>query len=424
MTPRSGLLCGLLLLACGSAPAARAADEVRVIVESPAPGVTVEDHVHQARITGSAAARGDQPEHFDVMLAIDVSHSTNTASGLDVDGDGVLGVNPHNELLPPGAYANNVLSTDPGDTILNAQLQAARALVEALDSDRVRIGVLTFAGEVDPLTARRKRLDQEDAYLEVPLTADFELVGRSLGAILARGSRGATNYAAGVRLAVRELAGLSGAKSVPREGVRRVILFLSDGTPTLPVGRGDKVDPGDSEAAIRAAGLARKAGISINTYALGPQALRYPKAMTEMSRVTVGTFTPVQKPGEIITLLQGITFANVEDVVFTNLTTGDFSTDVSLSPDGGFTGYVPVAEGRNRVRVSALATDGTRGAVEFDIHFAKSQVPDRDRMAELERIRRQNKELELRRLELDIDAFREEQRKLLEIEAERRPSER
>ena len=404
--------------------AAHAAEEVRVVVESPAPGVTLQGHVHQARITGSAAASGDEPQHFDVMLVIDVSLSTRTASGLDVDGDGILGVNPKNELLPPGAFAPDVYSTDPGDTILSAQIRAASALISALDADRVRVGVVTFQGQVGP-DAKRLRVDQEDASLEVPLTADYALVGKALGAILARGSAGATNYAAGIRLAVRELAHLSGSQSArrpPGVPVRRVILFLSDGAPTLPVGKGNVVDDGDNEAAIRAARLAQKAGISVNTYALGPQALRYPKVLTEMSRVTVGTYTPVQKPGEIITLLQGITFANVEDVVFTNLTTGDFSTDVQLSPDGGFTGYVPVADGLNRVRVSALATDGTRGSVEFDLTFARARLPGRGDMAELERIREQNKELELRRLELDIEAFRAEQRKQLEIEAERPPT--
>ena len=54
-------------------------------------------------------------------------------------------------------------------------------------------------------------------------------------------------------------------------------------------------------------------------------------------------------------LRQGVSFANVEDVVFTNLSTGDFSTDVRLNPDGSFQGYVPVREGMNRVRVNALA---------------------------------------------------------------------
>ncbi len=413
----------LLLLAALSFVAPAAASDVRVVVESPAPGVKVENHFHQARVTGNAAATGDDPQYFEVMLVIDTSHSTATASGLDVDGDGIVGVNPKNELLPPGAYDENVLSTDPGDTILNAQVHAARALVQALDPTRVRIGIVTFAGDVDPRTALRMRVDQEDAQLAVPLTANFDLVNKGLGAILARGARGATNYSAGIRLSVRELAGLSNAVSQPRTEVqaRRVILFLSDGSPTLPVGKGNVIDSGDEEAAVRAAALAHQAGISINTYALGPQALRYPKVMTEMSRLTVGTYTPVQRPGEIITLLQGITFANVEDVVLTNLTTGDFSTDVRLSPDGGFTGFVPVAVGTNRLRVSALATDGTRGSREFDIVFERIATPGRGNMAELDRIRAQNKELELRRLELDIESFREEQRKLLEIEAQDQP---
>ncbi|MCP3984195.1 MAG: VWA domain-containing protein [bacterium] len=413
------LVVSIFAVVSGAAPGS-AENAVRVAIESPAPGFTVEGHVHQAQLTGHAAAKGERPEHFDVVVAIDVSYSTTTASGLDVDGDGIVGVNPHNELLPPGSYDESVRSTDPGDTILAAQVQAAHALLESLDPDRVRVAVVSFSGEVDPLTARRKRLNQEDARLEVPLIADFEAVGRALGAVLARGAHGATNYAAGIRIGIRELAGLSGAKSKPREGARRVILFLSDGSPTLPVGRGDVVDAGDKEAAIRAAELAHKAGISINAYALGPAALRYPKVMTEMSRVSLGTYTPVQRPGQIVTLLQGITFANVEDIVFTNLTTGDFSSDVRLAPDGGFTGFVPVAEGVNRVRVTALATDGTRGSVEFDLKFARAELPDRGSMAELDRIRRQNKELEIQRMNMDIEAFREEQRKQLEIDVEHR----
>ncbi|MBW2242889.1 MAG: VWA domain-containing protein [Deltaproteobacteria bacterium] len=416
------LVVWFLLFGAAAAPGL-AENVVRVVIESPAPGVTVEGHVHQAQLSGRAAAAGERPEHFDVIVAIDVSYSTTTASGLDVDRDGIVGVNPHNELLPPGAYDKSVRSTDPGDTILAAQVQAANALLESLDPDRVRVGVISFSGEVDPITARRKRLDQEDARLEVPLTADFQAVGRALGAVLARGARGATNYAAGIRIAIRELAGLSGAKSQPREGVRRVILFLSDGSPTLPVGRGDVVDDGDKEAAIRAAELAHRAGISINAYALGPAALRYPKVMTEISRVSLGTYTPVQRPGQIVTLLQGITFANVEDIVFTNLTTGDFSSDVRLSPDGGFTGFVPVAEGMNRVRVTALATDGSRGSVEFDLMFARATLPDRDAMAELDRIRKQNKQLEIRRMDMEIEAFRDEQRKQLKIDVERRKEE-
>jgi hypothetical protein len=401
-----------------SAPAAEGGD-VRVSIASPAPGGKLRDYVHQARIEGSALAEGDGPDRFDVMLVIDVSDSTKAASGADVDGDGQVGVDPHNELLPPGAFDPAIRSTDPGDTILQAQILAARSLLGGLDTRRVRVGLATFAGEVNPLTGERKSIDQQDAWLEVPLTDDYAALDRALDAVLARGPNGATNYAAGIRLAIVELAGLSGAKSTPRQGVSKVMLFLTDGIPTLPVGKGNQEDPGDGEAALRAAQLARSAGISINTYALGPSALQYPRVVTEMARMTVGNYTPVQNPGDIVTLLQGVTFADVEDVVLTNLTTGEFSTDVRLAPDGSFTGFVPVREGRNRVRISALASDGSRGSVELEFDFEHSQVGDRSRLGELERIREQNTQLELHRLGLEVEQFRREQKKRLEVEAER-----
>ncbi len=411
------------LAAALALPAAWAGAEagVRVVVESPGPGVRLKDTVHQARVAGRASAESEQAEQFDVMLVLDVSYSTRAASGVDVDGDGTVGVNPRYELLPPGAHSADVLSTDPQDSILHAEMVAARSLLATLDPERVRVGVVSFAGEVDPLSGRRRRPDQQDAWLEAPLSSDYTRVSRTLDAILARGASGATNFSAGMRLAIRELAGLSGARSVHRPSARKVILFLTDGQPTFPAGRGNDSDDGDKEAALRAAELASKAGITVNTYALGEGALQYPKTVTEMARVTLGHFTPVQSPGDIIMLLQGVTFANVEDVVFTNLTTGDFSTDVRLAPDGSFTGYVPVREGTNRVRVSALASDGRRGTAEFDLEFEHQQFGERDPMGELGRIREQNKQLELHRLEMDIEAFREEQRKELELRPEPAP---
>jgi hypothetical protein len=410
-------LCGLVVATLGVAPAHTAEDGVRVSITSPEAGGKLRDHLHQARIDGSAFAEGAEPERFDVMLVIDVSDSTKAASGADIDGDGQVGVDPHNELLPPGAFDPAIRSTDPGDTILQAQVAAARALLAGLDPRRVRVGLVSFGGEVSPQTGERKRVDQQDAWLELPLGEDYAALDRALTAILARGPHGATNFAAGIRLGIVELTGLSGALSMPRADARKVMLFLTDGIPTLPVGKGNQEDPGDDEAALRAAQLAHQAGISINTYALGPAALQYPRVVTEMARMTLGTYTPVRSPGDIVTLLQGVSFADVEDVVLTNLTTGEFSSDVRLAPDGSFTGFVPVREGRNRVRVSALASDGSRGSLELEFDFEHAEVGDRSKLAELERIRRQNKELELHRLGLEIEDFRREQKKSVEIEA-------
>jgi hypothetical protein len=309
-------------------------------------------------------------------------------------------------------------STDAGDTILAAEVLAAQSLVLSLDPKRVRVGVISFSGEMNPSTGMRAQWDQQDAWLEVPLTFDHRSARQRMSRILKRGPHGGTNFAAGVRLAVRELAGLSGAKSHPRPNAKKVVLFLTDGIPTFPIGTGGIADPGDTEAALTAARLAHKAGITVNTYALGPNALANPLAATEMARITLGHFLPVQNPGDIVSFLSGISFANIEDVVFTNLTTREVSTDVQLYPDGRFRGFVPVKEGRNRVRVTALASDGSSGHVELDLVFEKSGLTERELALELDRIRERNKELMLLVERERIQRFREAQRKVLEFETD------
>ena len=150
------------------------------------------------------------------------------------------------------------------------------------------------------------------------------------------------------------------------------MLLLTDGVPTFPFGLATSADPEDIEAAIGAARLARRAGISINTFALGQMALVSPFALSEISRITLGTFTAVRNPGDIVGFLQGVSFANVDDVVVTNLTTGDVSYDVQLAPDGSFQAFVPVREGANRLEIAALASDGGEQRVQLDLEFEKS----------------------------------------------------
>jgi len=414
----------LLLAALGAAGSAAGAGDVapegvRILIASPKPGEALQNRVHQAPIRGNAVADGERPVDFDVMLVIDVSGSTRNASGADVDGDGEVGFNPNFELVTPGTYPPDMVSTDPGDTILAAEVAAAKALLATLAPGRIRVGIISFSGEMNSLTGQRERYDQQDAWLEVPLSADLDQARTALDNILLRGPHGGTNFAAGLRLAVTELAGLSGARSQPRPGAKQVILFLTDGLPTFPIGSGSVADAGDTEAALNAARLAHKAGITVNTYALGPSALTNPIAATEVARITLGTFLPVQKPGDIISFLQGVSFANIEDVVFTNLTTREVSTDVRLSPDGSFSGFVPVKEGHNQVRVTALASDGSNGSVDFDLVFEKSGLSDKELALELDRIREHNKQLLLLVEQERIRRFREQQRKVVEIEVER-----
>jgi len=407
-----------LALGCGACLGANAVDgtPVEVHVDSPRAGATVENDVHLAPVRGFVSA-GDEPwRSFDVMIVLDVSYSTRNPSGIDVDGDGEIGFNPENELVAPGTYEEGTVCTDPDDTILAAEVRAARVLLEELDSRHTRVGVIAFSGVSDPETGRRLRADQQDAWVEEPLTRDFEEVAAALDRVAKEGPQHATNFAAAIRLSVAELVGLSGAQSESRSDAKHVVLFLTDGEPSFPYGRGSVSDPEDTEAAISAARFARSAGVTINTYALGKNALSRPIAATEMARLTVGLYTPVRNPGDIVQFLQGITFANVDDVVITNLTLREVSYDVSLAPDGTFSGFVPVRPGANEIQVTALASDGSEGSLALQFDFAEAGLSERELARELERIKRRNKAL-LRILERErIQRFRDRQRDVV-IEA-------
>ncbi len=392
--------------------------KVVIDIDSPALGEVIRNRVNVAAIRGSARSGAEAPLDFDVMIAIDVSKSTRFPSGIDVDEDGDVGFNPHEELIAPGSYPEDVVCSDPDDSILGAEIQAARILVDSLSSGRSRVGILTFSGEVNLESGERNSPDQQDAVLRVPLTNDFAAVNQVLDEIHREGPHGATNFAAAIHLAVVELVGLTGSKSVTRPGARRLLQFLTDGVPTFPYGRGDTADPEDTEAAIRAARLARKAGLTINSFALGRYALESPVATNEMARLTGGAYTPVRNPGEILAFLRGVSFANIEDVVITNLTTNDISYDVHLSPDGSFSGFVAVALGRNEVQVTVLASDGGEGMVSLDIEFEKSDLTENELLVELERVRRRNKEMMLLLERKRIQAFRERQKGIITIEAE------
>jgi len=391
---------------------------VRIAIDEPKRGDRVSNSVHQSPIRGNAFTEGKRRLAVDVMIAIDISGSTRVASGADVDGDGEVGFNPQVEQVPAGRFPPNMRSTDPDDTILAAEIAAAAALLQNLDPTHLRVGVLSFGGEINPTTRRQAAYGQQDAWVEVPLTSDFNQVRRALQNILARGSRGGTNFAAGIRLAVTELAGLHGARSATRLEAAKILMFLTDGVPSFPFGSSRESAPGDTEAALGAARVASKAGITINTDALGPSAIENPIAATEMASLTLGTFTPVKNPGDVITYLQRVTFSSVEDVIFTNLTTSEVSEDVRLLPDGSFSGYVPVREGINRVRVTALATDGSVGFTEFDLEFAVSGRTNLELTLELDGIRKQNRELQLLIEREKVRQFREKQRKGLKLEVE------
>ena len=83
----------------------------------------------------------------------------------------------------------------------------------------------------------------------------------------------------------------------------------------------------------------------------------------------------------------------IEDVGIVNLTTQESAPDVRLSPDGSFQAFVPVREGKNRVLVNALASDGSEANVELEFDFKVAEKKGLEKQAELARLRKLNDEL-------------------------------
>jgi Mg-chelatase subunit ChlD len=118
--------------------------------------------------------------------------------------------------------------------------------------------------------------------------------------------------AAGVDQATRELLGQPGARSKADPNSEKVVLFLTDGQPTLPYGPGKDAD--NVRAVLEAADRAREHGIRVHTFAIGPAALAGPIATVELAARTQGYFIPVRELATV-DVVEAVHFPDLHDVV-------------------------------------------------------------------------------------------------------------
>jgi hypothetical protein len=316
-------------------------------------------------VAGQAQASRGELRRFDIVIVIDTSRSTIDPSGTDINGNGVVG---RQRLGGLGSIFGSG-STDPGDSILAAEVAGARQLLRGLDPRSTRVGVVTFAGDV-PGTSRRSR----PAYTMVALTDDYERVESSLDDILATEPEGNTHMAAGVDQATIELAGLRGAVSHANPNAEKVVFFFTDGQPTLPYGPEAEAD--NVRAVLRAANRAHKANIRIHSFAVGPEALEGPIATVEMASRTDGFFTPVRHPGDLVDVVQDVNIANLESVDLRNRTNKKAARYFRATSDGSWAGFVDLDSGRNLLHVQAKADDGSEGDRDLDVRLdPKAESP-------------------------------------------------
>src|SRR5574341_479706 len=332
-----------------SGPAASLAwgAEPRVQILSPKDGSRISQEQNAVFVSGKVAHQGGRSANVDIFLVIDVSGSTAMYAGVNLgcsdqppDSSGFGSA----QITIGGFGIGGPPLRNMRNSVLAAEIAAARRLLLQLSSQTTRVGVLTFS---------------EGAKLMQPLTHDFDQVRRVLDDVYRAGPFGGTNMVEGIRTGITELMGLG--RSERRTDAVKVQFLLTDGFPSLPIGGGKRAAPEDTDLAINAAMLAGKAGIKVHVFALGEEALSYPRAAVGVARESGGAYTPVQRPADVLAAVENISAVGVDFVQVINQTLGQRATQIRLAADGFFSSAVPVAEGRNQIDVLARASDGASG---------------------------------------------------------------
>ncbi|MBM4260777.1 MAG: VWA domain-containing protein [Deltaproteobacteria bacterium] len=353
---------GILLLFVTVAQAALSMGaEPRVQILSPKDGSRISQDQKTVLISGKVGNHLARSPNVDIAFIVDVSGSTAAYAGVDLGDAGQLPDGGSSRFPTPQISIGGV-SVGGGpplrnlrNSVLAAEVAAARRVLLQLNSETTRVGVISFGQEV--------RLLQ-------PLTQDFDLVRRALDDILRNGPTGGTNMVEGIRTGISELMGFG--RSEKRPDAVKVQFLLTDGFPTLPIGGGKFADPEDTNLAINAARLAGRAGIKVHVFALGEDALSHPRAATGIAAESGGTYTPVSRPADVLAVIESISVVGVDFVQIVNQTSGQKATQTRLAADGFFSSAVPVVDGRNQIEVFARASDGSIGRDRITIDYQSS----------------------------------------------------
>lgn len=396
---RAALL--MFVMLGGEASALRAGDgsadqSVWVDLEQPAPGTRISSDIGWIEVEGWAGA-GSAVEH-DVVLVLDVSGSTAYASGVDVDDDGKLG-RKRKRIDPQRSFNPRHYSSDPGDTVLAAELVATRRLLSRLDLERTRVGIVVFSSGAD---------------LVAPLGSDRDALDAVLRELDQGFGSGSTNLAGATRRARETLM----LPTVSGKGRERSIVILSDGYPTSP--GSEKLAASEAREAAR---QSASQGVRIFAFALGLEEIKADDVFAEMAALTGGEYIHLDVPGDIIHELPRINLSSVESIEIVNVTTGEPARAPRLFPDGTFDAFLELAPGDNRIRVEARGHAGGVRSVERSVFLDQREPLGDDEAREFaERDDRLRRELVRRSKEaalaLEAARAREQQRKELEVRPE------
>ncbi|HLN84215.1 MAG TPA: VWA domain-containing protein [Candidatus Binatia bacterium] len=377
---RCALVSALFFCIVGLDPVASAQPKVQIL--SPKDGSQISQNEKSIFVSGKVARETGRSGNVDIFLVIDVSGSTALYSGADL---GDADQPPESTGFPTpqisigGFGLGGPPIRNPRNSVLAAEVAAARRLLLQLNHETTRVGILSFS---------------DRANLLQPLTHDFERVRKVLADVLRSGSYGGTNMVEAIRLGISELMGFG--TSERRTDAIKVQFLLTDGFPTLPIGESKRMTPEDVALTINAARLSGKAGIKVHVFALGEEALSYPRAAIGIAKESGGTYTPVVRPADALAVLENISVVGVDYVQVVNQTTGQKATQLRLAADGFFSSAVPVTEGKNQIDVLARASDGANARESITIYYQSGTQKSLDLEVFLEK--EKNLQLEVNRL--------------------------
>ena len=375
----------------------RAQERVWVELRAPVEEVAIQVPIPLVEVRGVAGA--GRSLYYDVALILDLSTSTRLPSGVDVDGDGHIGVSdPEISGQYWGSAAPEKLCDDLGDTIAAAEIQAARRLIKVLDPEHTRVALIAFG---------------DRGQLEAPLGTTPEGLGKALDVLDGKhGWYGGTNYSSALRTALDALMD----PAVARPDALRTILFLSDGFPTMPIP--PKTRP---EAEARAAATAAaRVDARIFAFALGPEAIKGKAVLTALAERTNGGLELLERPGDVLFHLPLVELSQIAEIRMENAKGGRPGRAIRLFPDGGFDGFVPLDPGANTLRITAVSVSGATGVAERTVVYEPTHGEGRRLELEVERLRTllRDRTVEIE-LNAEIKRERAERRKRLKIEVER-----
>jgi hypothetical protein len=270
-------------------------------------------------VEGFARLRPEPGFRLDVVLVIDHSGST-ARQAFDVDGDGAP------------------------NSVLDAEVAAARCFVGGLDLNITRVGVIHFNDEAVVLAAFTRELEAVEAALDQAGPAD-----------------GGTNFEAALRAATGLFLALDDADAAessqdeadvgPPAAPARAVVFLTDGIPTAHGIPRDFDDSNLTQSADdRRAAIAAADELGAETSALLFGYAIIPRDDSNSTRTTLphcvaacggGRFESIESAELLNDTLCGQPLLGLLSVTIVNQTAGLPAVTAALAPDGFFSALVP-----------------------------------------------------------------------------------